>query len=782
MTKSVQLLILLCITVTQLFAQREQPKAPWIAYPSGNNQTYGVYHFRKVVAFEQVPEKLVIHVSADNRYNLFVNGKRVGYGPAKGDLRTYKYDVIDIAPFLKQGENILAALVHNAGRDKPMAFLSAQTAFMLRAEEATMNRVETNASWKVFESTAYQPISYYEMIYQNRWFNGYYACGPGDNVDASAYPWGWETVSFDDSAWQMAEELSFEANAPWPLMARNIPFMDNHPEKPVRIRRVENVAATDGFLEGKKTIAIAANTNASVLLDYVYFTMGYPELTVNGGKGSTIQIRYAEALYKERDLKAHRDSVNALTMFGVWDIFRPDGQTRTFRPLWKRAFRYVQLVVETKDEPLEIVSFNSEYSGYPYQAMATFESDNTRLNQVFKMCQRTLRLCSGETYYDTPYYEQLNYGGDNLPIGNISMYNTTDDRLLREAMRLYSQSANRETGLFKAFYPSRFDRDMGSWSLAWIQSLHDYYFLRGDKEYVSKFVENIESVLDFYHRHIDESLGLLGPIHSWNFMDWSITRGSIPRENEKREVDHSVMLTLFYVHTLDCVAALFEELELKDKAGIWAAEAASIKKAVKEHAWDAERKLFRDHPAQQIYSQHTNVLAILTDVIPADEQRALMERLLAYKQFDEYVSSFFSFFLYRAMQKTGQGELYLKNIDHWYKFLDKGLTTAGETGFASHDRSDCHAWSAHPAYFLLSLVCGIQPAEVGFNTVKISPSPGDLKYLKATMPHPKGPIAVDYQIKKGKLTATIVLPEGVTGEWQYGGKQVSLKSGLNKIK
>src|SRR5690606_32831507 len=135
--------------------------------------------------------------------------------------------------------------------------------------------------------------------------------------------------------------------------------------------------------------------------------MGYPELTIDGGAGSRVQVKYAEALYEEVNLKAHRDSVNDLTMFGVWDIFHADGNHRTFRPLWKRCFRYVQLNFETKDEPLELSSFVLEYSGYPYHEMANFTSDNPKLDEIFEMSKRTLQMCSGETYYDTPYYEQL---------------------------------------------------------------------------------------------------------------------------------------------------------------------------------------------------------------------------------------------------------------------------------------------------------------------------------------------------------------------------------------
>jgi alpha-L-rhamnosidase len=510
--------------------------------------------------------------------------------------------------------------------------------------------------------------------------------------------------------------------------------------------------------------------------------MGYPELKVSGGKGSSIQVKYAEALYEKVNLKAHRDSVNNLTMYGVWDVFRPDGPERTFRPLWKRCFRYVQLVIGTGDEPLQVLSHENEYSGYPYPDMATFKSDNEKLNEIFDICLRTLQMCSGETYYDTPFYEQLSYGGDNRPIGMNSIYNSTDDQLFREVMRLYPQSENRETGLFKSAYPSRFDFDMGSWSLAWIQSLKDYYYLRGDKEYVSQFVDNIEKVLGFYERHLDESIGILGTVRNKNFMDWSITKGSIPRADENQEMRHTVLLTLYFVHSLDCTVKLYEEIGEQQKAAKWAAMSANIKKAIKTHCWDEEKQLFRDYPEEDIYSQHSNILAIICDVVEETDQKSLMQRILNYKDFDEFASSYFSFYLFKAMDKVGLQDEFLHHLDFWYTFLERGHTTAGETGFASHDRSDCHAWAAHPSYYLLSLVAGIKPADIGFNSVKIAPHPGDLTNIQASIPHPKGKIQVDYKVKNGKIKGTIVLPEGVSGEWNYGEETMVLYPGENMIK
>lgn len=775
------LIIILATFLSANSIAQNKSQAPWVSYPSANQTAYGVYHFRKSFDLEKVPEKLVIHVSADNRYNLFVNGQRVCYGPAKGDLQTYKYDAIDIAPFLKPGKNLLAALVYNGGEDRPLALITVQTAFMLRSENEAFSFLNANAGWKTYKNPAYEVISYYEMLFRERWFYGFYACGGGDEVFADKYPWGWETIDFDDSKWLAAEPLVFDKQQPWNLVPRNIAFMDNHLVFPEKIRKVSGANIPTGVWNGKTKLIVPANTKASVLVDFEIFTMGYPELTVSGGRGSKIQVKYAEALYEAVHLKAHRDSVNNLNMFGVWDIFHADGEKRTFRPLWKRTFRYVQFNVETKSEPLEISSYQLEYSGYPYPEMATFESDNPRLNEIFEMSKRTLQMCSGETYYDTPFYEQLSYGGDNRPIAAISTYNSTDDRLLREVLRLYPQSENKETGLFKSAYPSRFDFDQGSWSMGWIQTLHDYYFIRGDSAFVKQFSGKIDGVLRFYERHLDERTGMIGTVKNQNFIDWSITKGSLPRPNEMREMKQSALLTLYFAHTLDCTAKLYNELGLKEKAAHWEQLSKGIKSAVYTNCWDAEKQLFRDYPDQSIYSQHTNLFAILCDLIPEPEQQKLMNRILTYDKFDEMASSYFSFFLFKAMQKTGQEDLFLDNLDFWYTFIDRGHTTCGETGFASHDRSDCHAWSAHPAYFMLSSVCGIKPADVGFNNVTIAPHLGKLTSLKASMPHPKGRISVDYKMVKRKFTATIQLPKGMNGIWEYEGKKLLLKEGINKI-
>lgn len=781
MSKNI-LLITILFFATNLMLAGNKMNAPWICCPKADPTEYGIFHFRKTFELAKVPEKLLIQVSADNRYNLFVNGERVCYGPAKGDLHTYKYDVIDIASYLKSGKNVLAALVYNGGKDKPLAFISAQTAFMFRTENSDYSYLNSNSSWKVFQDMAYRVISYDEMINKECWFLGFYACGGGDELTAESYPWNWEKPDFDDSHWQTSEPLNFKGAEPWNLIPRNIPFLENHKELPLSIRQVTGVEIPVGKWNAKTRLTIPAHTNATVLIDFGNMTMGYPQLTVENGANSSIKIKYAEALYEKKNLKAHRDSVYGKIMYGVWDIFRPDGKDiRTFRPLWQRTFRYVQLVIETKDNPLEILSYDNEYSGYPYPEMATFNCNDSKLNRVFEHCQRTLRLCSSETYYDTPYYEQLNYGGDCVPVSNISYYNSTDDRLLLETLRLYSQSENKETGLFKSAYPSRFNFDHGTWSMAWIETLQDYYFMRGDKTFVTQFSGKIDGILSYYEKFINKETGLLDTIKGKNFIDWSNIKGSIPHANSSGEIIQSALLNLYYAHSLGCAANLYRKTGETGQAEKWEKVAKGIKQAVYTHCWDVKTQLFKDYPDKEIYSQQTNIMAILCDVVLPQKQSELLNKILTYTKFDEIASSYFSYYLFKAMQKTNQEELFLNNLGFWYKDIDRGLTTASETGFPSHDRSDCHAWSAHPSYFILNSVCGIKPADIGFTKVIVAPHLGKLTYVKASIPHIYGRISTEYKVFKGRLFAKISLPESMEGTFNYKNKSILLKKGYNEL-
>ena len=109
-------------------------KAWWITHPDGPQREFGVFHFRKTFTLESVPQRFVIHVSGDNRYELFVNGERVLAGPARGDLNHWRYETLDIAPHLLAGRNVLAAVVWNFAELAPMAQMTNETGLIVQGD------------------------------------------------------------------------------------------------------------------------------------------------------------------------------------------------------------------------------------------------------------------------------------------------------------------------------------------------------------------------------------------------------------------------------------------------------------------------------------------------------------------------------------------------------------------------------------------------------------------------------------------------------------------------
>jgi hypothetical protein len=57
--------------------------ASWISHPSAARKDFGVFHFRRQINLSSQPDTFIVHVSADNRYRLFVNGNLICNGSAQ---------------------------------------------------------------------------------------------------------------------------------------------------------------------------------------------------------------------------------------------------------------------------------------------------------------------------------------------------------------------------------------------------------------------------------------------------------------------------------------------------------------------------------------------------------------------------------------------------------------------------------------------------------------------------------------------------------------------------
>lgn len=763
--------------------------ARWIVHPTAPARQYGIYHFRKAIDLAQKPARFVVHVSADNRYRLFVNGKSVALGPARSDTQNWNYETVDIAPFLQVGRNVLAAQVWYMGESAPFAQMSYQLGFLLQGDSETEKVVNTDASWKVYQNLAYSPIK--NDIPKLR---TYIVMGDGDRVDAAKYPWGWELPAFDDKAWVAAKPFGFPTkprglgtDGNWGLVPRTIPMMEEHVVRLVTVRRSENGKMENTFLQGKAPVTVSANTKAVFLLDQSYLTNAYPELTVSKGKGALVTLSYAEALIDAKGQKGNRNDIEGRTMRGFDDQFLADGtEKRMFRPLWFRTYRYLQLTVETKEEPLVLDDLAGKFTGYPFEEKAQFTAStslpgDTTLKALWNVGWRTARLCAGETYYDCPYYEQLQYTGDTRIQSMISLYVTGDDRLMRKAITDYEHSRFND-GLTQSRYPSADFQVIPTFSLFWVCMIHDYWMHRQDDAFVKSMLPGILGVLNWHEQRIAKT-GLNGPLEWWNFVDWSTWKnakdeisGGVPNGARK---GGSSILSLQQAYTYFRAADLLAHYGKNELAEHYREQARRLNKAVYAQCWDASRSLFADTPDKNSFSQHANILAVLTNAVPVEQQGPLLQKTMADTSLTQ-ATFYFKFYLFEALKKTGLGDQFIAQLKPWRDMLAIGLTTFAEN--PEPTRSDCHAWSASPLYEFLSITCGIRTAEPGFKSVRIEPFMGDLTSVEGKMPHPAGEIAVQFQkTPAGALTGSVTLPANLTGTLRWKGKTLPLKAGKQVV-
>jgi len=750
-------------------------KAQWIAPPNNNVKDYGVYLFRNTFELNAVPDNFLINVSADNRYRLFINGQAVAFGPARGDLNHWNYETIDINKYLKKGKNTIAAQVHNAGAEKPMAQVTSQTAFILQGPDEYHSLLNTGeAKWSVIKDEGFRQIK----LKWWEWAHGWYAIGGSDEFDASKHPWGWEYDDFIEKNWLKPAVIP-QNN--WKLIPRNIPLLEEKVERSLLVRSAEGITVSDDFLTGKIPLIIPKNTKASIIFDNQHLTEGFPEITVEKGKESEIKITYAESPFTPQGKKPNRNEIKGNLILGVNDIFHPDGgQKRFFRPFWYRTFRYIKMEIITKGEELVINDFHNLFTAYPFVEKAKFESSETTLKPIWDAGWRTARLCAFETYMDCPYYEQLNYEGDTRIQSLISLYISGDDRLMRSALEHFHNS-RMASGLLQAAYPYM-GVDKGpiiipTYSLYFVDMVHDYYMYRGDTSFLKHFLPTIDASLHWFDQKIDATTGLLGPSPDWNYIDWTYEE----MDDKIAKKGQSGIYSLIYADAMDRAAELYKAYGEKQKAEDLKQRSEKIKTAVKKLCFDEKRKLFADTPDKTLFSEQMNCMAIITGIIPEGEQTKLMQQVLKDTSLIK-CSSYFKFYFFTALKKSGLGNDFLNHLNLWKNMLKAGLTTFSEIGNTSTDRSDCHAWSAHPGMEFLSVIAGIEPESPAFKRIKIQPSPCGLNWFKSEMPHPDGIISLEMKkIKSGGYTADINIPGRSEGNFIWNGKIIPLKSGHQQL-
>ncbi len=749
-------------------------KTSWCWHPDIKPKVPCFVFFRKTFDVKESSCRLKLNVSADNRYNLYLDGRIIGRGPCRSDLEHYIYEDYDLE--IEQGRHTLAAhvIVYGTGcRGKEVAVAEMHTGsgFVVAGGIFKNGRklfnLETPESWKCDEDKArsHRPLDAENDL------KTYTAIPPMEEMDFSNLPRKWMSSSFNDSLWKKPSSsgpVTFRGTmkdpySQWWLIPRQIPMMEEKDGNFKSVVRTESVDALSAvaWINGRSPLKI--DSRARIVIDAGSLTTAFPCFEFVGGSHATVKITYSESLFV-KGKKLERDHKDGI-VFGYSDLLKLDGGVSRFEPFWFRTFRFVELeVVAHLSSPVLINPPSFRTFMYPLEMKAGFDTGDGDIRRIWDIAWRTARLCAHEHYYDCPYYEQLQYTGDTRIQALISYASTGDGRLGRQSILQYDWSRLPE-GITQSRYPSAWKQVIVGFSLYWIMMIRDYYEYFGDKELVKEVFPGIKAVLEWFERHKLEN-GLIGHLVFWNFTDWL---PEWPHGNPSRDTRNPITInTMQYAEACRTAAYLAEEIG--DKSGLeYTARYRNAVKAINKLCFDRKLGLYVDMPGTKYISQHTNSWAILCDAVTGKKAESLGREIYKNGKLSK-ATLYFAFYLFRAWEKVGCYELFWKQLENWKSVLKWNFTTFPEIPY-EHTRSDCHAWSASPIYEFISCVLGIRPGSPGFKSILIQPHPSKYGRISGTAPAGGENIDVSLEISKGKemiigyamktaRPVTIIWPDG----------------------
>ncbi len=757
--------------------------AHWVGCPGATPPFVAAFRLRfSAPQLGGEPQTARLHVTADERYELFLDGERIGRGPERGAPEAWFYESYDL--HLTPGEHVLAERVWALGEKAPDAQMSIRPGFLLAAEGEWLPLLSTGAAaWEARLLDGYQFFDWPFAFWK----------GATLGVDGSRFPWGFESGLGD--GWTAALPLAAGVGkrVDWELRPQHIltpamlPPMLDAPVAAGKVRFVGEVEPPEmrvansfkdeemlwtKFVQGETSLSIPPHSCRRVLLELDDYYCAYPTLLVSVGAGSEVRIDWAEALFLTPNVwggeKGPRDEVDGKYFVGRGDVFWPDGGLgRKFETLWWQAGRFIQVLVKTADQPLVLERFALQETRYPLEMKSHFVASDPRLERIVPLLTRGIQVNAHETYFDCPYYEEMQYAGDTRLEALTTYVMTSDDRLPRKALRLFDGS-RLATGMTQSRYPCRKLQIIPSWTLWWVAMVRDYAYWRTDLDFVRALMPGVRATMEGFRR--DYGLdGLLHAPEGWNNFDWVPAWDQDAGCPPDAVSGVSGVLNWHLIYTLTLYADLEERLgeSLLSERAYWHAHDMS-QKALNAF-WDAKRGMLADDLAHQHFSEHTQCLALLSDLLDRSQRERAAEGLLTAPDLQR-ATVYFSHYLFETYRKLGRMDALFNRLPLWFDLAERGFKTPIEKPEPS--RSDCHGWGAHPLYHYFATILGIRPGDLGFCSAEIIPQLGPLDYACGRLVHPGGgEIVLEVRRHANReLHGKLSLPPGVDAMLHVNGK------------
>jgi len=773
--------ILLCLLISTQFvnAQAETWSANWIwTSDQGPNNTW--VDFRKKVILTVKPITAITRIAAENNYWLYVNNKlvvRAGGMDTRPDLENTYSDEIDIAPYLKAGENSICALVwHKGGYEGYTQRTLPDGGFLFESKlkGSTNTSIVSDKTWKVKTDSAFvRGVYLYKygvkgtIKFDAATFGadpidgvakaGYYrpsgsslpfircandtesfnlpgtcdvAYGSMDSplkimadfkwvafpitYDARKEKQGWLRYDYNDINWKNATAKGLPPTAPWnKLVNRTIPFMKDY-----------------GLTSYKNHALLPAsiNTNTTITGILGINIQGNPYLKLNAPAGINIRIVLNDFYYQDYVTKEGEQEFECLT----WQ----NSSNHTV----KYQFTNVTGTVQILDLKFRQTSYDSEIIG-------SFQSSDPALNSLWTKCKNTSFVCMRDYFYDCPNRERGQWWGDvsEQILYSLYLYDQSSTKLAQKAYRELMATQKTDGSLYTTA-PGRIfnlpDQNIAAVSMLW-----NYYLYTGDKAliselypYAKKFVQKCASTANLDGMIIMENGQ--GP-NLWNWIDWGSNM-------DIQEGSANTVCNGLYVVLLNSMMNLAKTLDMEADVTYYQSLQTKVKEHFNDYFWNGNAYVFNSNNGVKsaTVDDRSGAWAVLAGVVDDAKKPLVLNTLKA--RYD--ASPYQEMYIELAMLQLNPTETLKRTRARYSAMIDSWSSTLWEEFPANN--SNNHAWSAGPMFHLSGYFLGIRPLKPAFAEFTFLPLMGDLKQISGVVPSPKGTISASCSIDNATSTLT----------------------------
>lgn len=680
-------------------------KAPdgtfWIGsdHPFDLHETY--LWFVADLDLAAAPGTAILHLTADSRYRLWVNGAFIGRGPERSWPTAMAVDARDLAPALRAGPNRIAVQVYSPGYSHFAHVHRAACGLIgwLQVDGRTL-LVTHPDRWRVRRDPSFSARVPRVSIY-----------GTGvEDRDMSLAP-----DPFADTAdWARPRILQPPEGPVWAsLRARITPLLHEDHRilgTPVETRFGPSPAPLpdphDHLRQGFDLLPpapIPATLPAGHSAVWV-FDLGESRVTVAGAtltavRGDRLTVSYAEQ--RRGDGILLPDPATYCRMRPTDRYSLTDGH-QTVEGVTLRGGRFLIFRLDVHADGTPAPAFHARLPAYPLTPRDTAtDAPDPTLAAVAEMCRRTTLACLQDGFVDSVWRESSQWLGDVVAQSFALRALTDDARPLRLTLELAAAGAAGD-GILPSVLPGDVPAYVVTdYTFSWIELLDLWHrHPGGDGDLPRRLWPVLTRLLD----RLEADRAPDGLIRSQPgrrlFLDWSTMDRGEP----------NLTYNLRYLHALRTAGHLARAIGLPPDAD-WARREDSLATAIRSTHRRPEG--WRESPSGTPASQLALAFLILTDLVPADEAARLGDAILS-RSLDPddsplpgrpaLASPFMHHYLFQALHRLGRTDGIRAIIAlRWGRWALSGQPNTWENWSIDFpDGSACHGFSAHPLGWIVA--------------------------------------------------------------------------------